>query len=320
MFINSTKLWVTAKDYVMIVVGILLYAFGFCAFILPEKVVIGGVSGLGSIVYFVTANHWGHGIPVAVTQYAVNLLLLAIAWKKVGKTFVIRTIFGATVIAVAVGIFQPMFPTAIVKGQPFMNVLLGAFLCGAGIGMVFVHNGSTGGTDIVAAMVAKVTNVSIGRTMIYVDMCIIGSSYFIFGQVDKVIYGALVLFIVPLMADMIINTNRQAVQFLIISNRWEDIATAINFEARRGCTIIDGKGWYTKHELKILLVVCRKIESVTIFRIIKSIDEHAFITQGHVNGVYGQGFDTIKFKPRKTAHPLPSQPVTGVTENDTAKA
>jgi uncharacterized membrane-anchored protein YitT (DUF2179 family) len=105
-----------------------------------------------------------------------------------------------------------------------------------------------------------------------------------------------VLFIASWVADQIINTNRQAVQFTIFSPLWEEIATAINNEANRGCTVLDGTGWYSKKNVKVLLVMCRKIESVTIFRIIKSIDKDAFITQANVNGVYGQGFDQIKLK------------------------
>ena len=145
-------------------------------------------------------------------------------------------------------------------------------------------------------MVSKHSNVSVGRTMLYTDMCIISSSYLIFHQIETVVYGFVVLVIVSFMADMIINTNRQAVQFTIFSKHWERIANAINNDAHRGCTVLTGMGWYSKQEVKVLLVMCRKIESVTIFRIIKSIDPNAFITQANVNGVYGLGFDAIKLK------------------------
>lgn len=290
MTLNSRRLWLGAQDYIMIVVGICLYAFGFTAFILPEKVVIGGVSGVGSLVYFVS------GIPVAITQYALNLFLLALAYKLVGKQFVIRTIFGATVISLAIGILQPLFTEPLIPQQPFMNVIIGGILCGMGVGMAFTHNGSTGGTDIVAAMVAKVSNVTIGRTMLYVDMTIISSSYLLFHQVDKVVYGFVVLFLTAWVTDQMINTNRQACQFIIFSPKWERIATAINNEAHRGCTVLSGMGWYSKHEVKLLLVMCRKIESVRMFRIIKSIDHNAFVTQANINGVYGEGFDEYKVK------------------------
>lgn len=268
----------------------MFYSFGFSAFILPEKIVIGGVTGIGTIIYFIS------GIPVAVSQYALNLILLAFAYKVVGRQFVLRTLFGASMMSLWIGIMVPLFPHTIVEQQPFMNVIIGGILCGIGLGMVFIHNGSTGGTDIVAAMVSKKTNVSVGRTMIYVDFGIISSSYLITHNIDTVVYGLLVLFLVSFTADYLINTNRQAIQFFIFSPHWEAIATAINNDAHRGCTVLTGMGWYTKHEVKMLLVVCRKIESVTVYRIIKSIDPHAFITQGNVNGVYGQGFDELKLK------------------------
>lgn len=294
MKFEKKKLWMSAKDYVMITIGIFLYVIGFTAFILPEKVVIGGVSGISSLVYF------SIGVPVAITQYAVNLLLLAMAWRTVGKQFVTRTIIGATIIAALIAIFQPLFTQPLVPQQTFMNVILGGILCGLGLGIVFVHNGSTGGTDIVAAMVAKKTNVSIGRTMIYVDFFIISSSFLLFHQLDKIVYGLVILFITSYIADYIIHTNRQAVQFTIFSDHWREIADAINNDARRGCTVCSGMGWYSKKEVKFLVVMCRKIESVTIFRITKSIDPDAFVTQSLVNGVYGKGFDHLKLKIKTT--------------------
>lgn len=294
--ISHKHLWLSVRDYVVIVLGIFLYSFGFTAFIFPEKVVIGGVTGLGTIIFFVTERMFGTGVPVAVSQYALNLILLFFAFRSVGKQFVIRTIFGATVISLFIGVLTPLFKETLVPNQPFMNIILGSLMCGIGLGIVFTHNGSTGGTDIVAAMVSKHSNVSVGRTMLYTDMCIISSSYLIFHQIETVVYGFVVLVIVSFMADMIINTNRQAVQFTIFSKHWERIANAINNDAHRGCTVLTGMGWYSKQEVKVLLVMCRKIESVTIFRIIKSIDPNAFITQANVNGVYGLGFDAIKLK------------------------
>lgn len=286
----KNKIWLSTRDYLLIIVGLLLYAFGFTAFVLPEKVVIGGLAGVGSLVYFIC------GIPVAITSYGLNLILLAIAYRVVGKQFVIRTIFGATFLNLFIFLLQPLFPEPLIAQQTFMNILIGGFLCGVGVGLVFIHNGSTGGTDIVAAMVSKHSNVSIGRMMIYCDFGIISSSFFIFHAIDKVVYGFIVTFLASFMADQIINTTRQAVQFTIISNRWREIADAINNDAHRGCTVLQGMGWYTHAEVKVLLVMCRKIESITIFRIVKSVDNNAFITQCNVNGVYGEGFDRVKLK------------------------
>jgi len=287
-------LWLSSRDYMFIIFGTLLYSFAFTGFILPCKVVIGGVTGVGTLIYFLT------GIPVAISQYIINLILLAIAYRPVGRQFVMKTIFGATCMSVFIGILQPVmqahFPEGVVPGQPFMSIMIAGFLTGWALGLVFIHNGSTGGTDIVAAVVAKKTNVSIGRTMLYVDFCIISSSFLLFHNIDTVIYGLIILFLISFICDQIINSNRQAVQFFIISPQWIKIADAINMQARRGCTVVDGLGWYNKHPVKMLIVVARRMESVTIFRIAKSIDPKAFIIQSLVNGAYGQGFDEIKLK------------------------
>lgn len=287
--LDRHKLWHTTKDYFMIVLGTAIYAFAFAAFILPHDIVIGGVAGISTILYFTLK------IPIAVANYGLNLILLAIAYKIVGRNFVVGTIFGATCISAMMGIAIPLCGD-IFHLDPFLSCVIGGILAGTGIGICFVHGGSTGGTDIVAAMVSKHTNVTIGRMMIYVDMCIISSSYLIFHTIDTVVYGFIVLFMSSYMADLMINTNRQAVQFIIFSSKWQEIATAINNEAKRGCTILTGMGWYSKQEVKILMVMARKIESFVIFRIIKSIDPEAFISQGNVNGVYGKGFDQMKVR------------------------
>ena len=308
MHFKPLNLFTNLKDYLFIILGLLFYGFGFTAFILPHEIVIGGLSGVGTLVYFATNGL----IPVAVTQYACNLLLLGFAFRIVGKTFVWRTIFGATVISLSIGIFEIIFMhlSHPLIADISMSAILGAILCGIGVGLCFVHNGSSGGTDIVAAMVSKVSNVSIGRTMIFCDMLIVTLSFFlpfdgdlqrrVEVRVPLIVYGWVVTFIVAYMTDMVINTNRQATQFIIFSSKWSEIADQINQEAHRGVTVIDGEGWYTKHQVKVLMVWCRKIESVTIFRIVKSIDDNAFITQANVNGVYGKGFDTMKIKMKKS--------------------
>lgn len=285
-------MWLTIKDYFFITLGVCIYTFAFSSFILPHDIVIGGVAGISTLLFFTLK------IPIAVANYGLNLILLAFAYKILGKKFVLATIFGATAISVMLGIMIPLCD-GLFHLDPFMSCVIGGILCGVGIGMAFTHGGSTGGTDIVAAMVAKHTNVTIGRMMLYVDICIISSSYFLFHKIDNVVFGIIVLFMSSYMADLMINTPRQAVQFTIFSRRWQEIATAINTEALRGCTVLDGMGWYSKQPVKMLLVMCRKIESVNIFRIIKSIDPDAIVTQTNVNGVYGKGFDVIKVSTKK---------------------
>ena len=296
------------KDYVMITLGLFTYAFGFTAFILPEKIVIGSVTGLSSLI------HYWLGWNVAVTYYVINIILLCIAFRSVGKQFVLRTIIGATISTICIGFLQPMFPTPIVEGQPFMNVILGAVLCGLGLGVVFTHGGSTGGTDIIAAMVAKHSTISFGRTMMYCDVLIICSSWLLFHSIDKIVYGLIFMVIYSVAADRVINNTRQSVQFQIISKKWQEIADNIIQEAHRGCTVLEGTGWYTKAPVKILMVMCRKHESVHIFRIIKETDREAIITQSNVNSVYGYGFDELKVRTHSKKPAVTEDTVTGTQQ------
>ncbi|MBD5190316.1 MAG: YitT family protein [Bacteroidales bacterium] len=294
------------RDYVMITVGLMLYAIGFTAFILPHDIVIGGMAGLGTLVYFATNKF----VPVAVTMYGVNIILMLSGFKVLGKAFLQRTIFGATGISIFIGAIEGYF-TSVPPLIPdvTMSVVLGGILCGLGIGTIYIHNGTSGGSDIVAALVSKVSNASVGRTLMIVDMSIVGLTFFlpfdgdmqarVQSCVPRIIYGWVIIFIYSYITDLLINTNRQATQFIIFSSQWKEIADRINKDARRGVTVLDGQGWYSKHEVKILMVWCRKIESMSIFRIIKSVDPEAFISQGNVNGVYGKGFDIMKVKMKK---------------------
>lgn len=312
--IKYDSLMHNVKDYIMITFGLVLYAIGFTAFILPHSVVIGGMAGLGTLVYF--ASH--KIIPVAVTMYGVNLMLLAAGWKVLGKDFVMRTIFGATGISIFVGIIEGYFTShpPLLADTP-MSIILGGILCGLGIGTIYIHNGTSGGSDIIAAMVSKVSNVSVGRTLMIVDMTIVGLTFFlpfegdlqarIQATIPRIIYGWVCIFIYSYITDLLINTNRQATQFIIFSSKWKEIADRINQDAKRGVTVMDGEGWYSKQNVKVLMVWCRKIESVLIFRIIKSVDENAFISQANVNGVYGKGFDMMKVKMKKSKSGAPKE-------------
>ena len=274
----------------MIIVGLFIYSFGLTAFLLPEKVVMGGMAGIGSLIYYLS------GFPVGYSVFIINAFLLVLAYKGVGRKFVIRTIFASFAMSFIINILQPLFTEPFIQDQPFVNIILGSVICGLGIGIVFINNGSTGGTDIVAAMINRKRDISIGRTMLYCDLLVISSSYFLFHSVAKIVYGLIILVIVSNMADLVINSNRRSVQFTIFSKHYDKIADAINSQVNRGVTVVDGMGWYSKEPMKVLLVLAKQNESVTIFRIIKSIDPNAFISQAKVNGVYGEGFDTIKVK------------------------
>lgn len=298
---SSRYLLKQARDYFMIVLGLGVFSFGFTAFVLPQKVVTGGVVGVASLLYY--AFGWN----VAVSNLVINALLLLMAFKSVGKQFAMRTVFGATAVSLLIGVMQPLFPHTLVDQQPFMNMVIGAVLCGVGIGTTYAHGGSSAGSDTIAAVVTKYSNVSFGRIMVYCDLTIVSCSYIVFHSIDKIVYGIIFLITYSFIADRVINSSRQAVQFLIFSEKWEDIANAINNVAKRGCTLLHGTGWYTKHDVKMLLVLCRQFESDRIFQIIKSIDKSALISQTYVRGIYGLGFDELKVNLHKFTPEIPDE-------------
>ena len=182
------------------------------------------------------------------------------------------------------------------EGQDFMACIIGAIMCGLGLGVVFNNNGSTGGTDIIAAIVNKYKDVTLGRMIMFCDIIIISSCYFIFNDWRRVIFGFVTLFIIGFVLDYVVNSARQSVQFFIFSKDYAKIADRITKETHRGVTVLDGLGWYSQNNVKVLVVLAYKRQSLDIFRLVKDIDPNAFISQSSVIGVYGEGFDRLKIK------------------------
>lgn len=282
------KLWYPIKDYTLIFFGLFLYALGFTGFLVPNEITTGGMGGIAALIFYATK------IPIDVSFGTLNGILLLISIRILGFKFSIRTIYGVVVLTLLFKVLGSVITEPLIKGETFMSIVIGSMLCGAGVGLVFTSNGSTGGTDIIAAIVNKYKNITFGRMILYCDILIISCSYLIFHSVEKVVYGFVVMVIMSYTIDMIINGIRQSVQFLIFSKDYEQIAESINKEVNRGVTILDGTGWYSKQPVKVIVVMARRTEAMTIFRIVKQIDNNAFISQSNVIGVYGQGFDQIK--------------------------
>ena len=279
------------KDMFFITFGILMYAFGYTAFILPEHVVMGGVAGISALLFY------AFKLPPGIAIWVLNLTMLVIAYRALSKQFVIRTVIGVTILSSLVGVLQPLFeqyPVITPGEDKFMHVLIGGALGGAGLGIVFSHNGSTGGTDIIVALLNKYTRMSFGRAMQTCDICIICSSYFLFHSLETIVYGLAFTLIASFVCDYVVNGTRQTVQFIIISKKYDAIADTINNSVHRGVTLIKGTGWYSKSDVQILIVLARKYESQDVFNLIKRIDPMAMVSQSFCQGVFGSGFDTIK--------------------------
>ena len=289
MQMRIRKVFYSIQDYLMIAIGTLLFGFGFNGFILSNEIVTGGVSGICALIFFATS------IPVSVSYLVINIGLLGFAFKILGFKFLIKTIFGVLSLTISLSLFEWLLKgIPIIKDEPFMAILIGAGICGTGLGLIFSANGSTGGTDIVVAIINKYKNISIGTGMVFLDFFIISSSYILFHDIDKIVFGFVEMGVNSYVLDHIINANRQSIQFLIFSQKYDEIAERILKDLGRGCTLLDGVGGYSQKPTKVVVLLAKKSESVVIFRLIKEIDTQAFISQSNVRGVYGEGFDQIK--------------------------
>lgn len=277
------------RDYIVVVIGLVLYAIGLTGFLIPNKIVTGGLAGISLLI------NYSLGVPVWLSILVINCVLLVFSWFILGRKFVFKTLFGAFGLTLIIGVAEKLITQSILpNADPLMASIIGAICCGAGLGLVYSMNSTTGGTDIVGAIITKYRYISMGRGLMYVDVLIILSSWFLFQSLEKIIYGLIIIAVLYYVVDMVISGARQSVQFFIFSNKYDEIASHINSELRRGCTVVEGMGWYSKHPQKILIVLARKTESTSIFRIVKRIDENAFISQSNVVGVYGKGFDQMK--------------------------
>jgi len=287
------KILDSIKTYVVIAFGLLINSIAWTGFLLPHQISGSGVSGIGAIVFYAT------GIPMGYTYLAINVILILIALKILGARFGIKTIYAVLLSAIMLTILQRLIPEPVVK-EKFMSAILGGMLCGAGLGIVFTQGGSTGGTDIIALIINKYRNISPGRIILMCDVFIISSSYVVLTnlesaqRIETMVYGFVTMAIQAYTLDAILSGNRQSVQILIFSRQYEQIADQITTTLRRGVTVLDGTGWYTKEPQKVIITLVRKQEASDLYRIIKSIDKKAFITVANVMGVYGKGFEELK--------------------------
>lgn len=294
------------RDYFNITLGLMLYTFGFTVFLLPYEIVTGGIAGIGAIVFYATK------FPVQYTFFIINAVLILAALKILGWRFLMKTIYATFMLTFLLEVAQDIvvmpdgtFYKLLGDGNDFMSLVIGCMLTGTALAIVFLNNGSTGGTDIVAAVVNKYHNISLGKVLILVDLCIINSCLFIdtFGSFDvraqKVVFGLCTMFIECTMLDFVMNWQRQSVQFMIFSKHHNEIAEAIAKTTDHSLTILDGHGWYSGKEMKVICLLAKKNESPIIFRLIKTIDPTAFVSQSSVIGVYGEGFDQIKVRVKK---------------------
>ena len=284
----NSKLFNQIRSYTVMLIGLALYAFGITAFLIPLKIAGGGVTGISMLIYYAT------GFGTGYTYFIINIFLVLIAIKVLGVNFGIKTIFSMSIIAVLLTVMQRFVTEPILKDM-FLSSVLSGILGGVGIGLIFNEGGSTGGTDIIAMIINKYRNISPGRIIMYCDVIIIAASFIVLQSVEKLVYGYVSMWVVSYSIDAFLTGAQQSVQLFIVSDKYEQIADFINKESRRGLTVFDGTGWYTKQNVQVIMTVVRQRESPEIFQKIKQIDPEAFISLSKVMGVYGRGFDKLKY-------------------------
>ena len=295
MELKKGRFWEFMKDFLAVNFGIALYALGWAAFLLPYHITTGGLTGMFAIIYYLRK------FPMSAAIFIANGILLLISIKPLGWKFVGKTAYAVFALSSFLEIGQQMMTNPdgsllqiLGPGQDSMACVLGAIFNGLGIGTVFLAGGSSGGWDIIAALVNKKHNVSFGRVLLYLDFIVIGSCWPLFHDWRMVVFGYVALAVYTYVIDMLINSSRQDVQFVIFTRKHQEICDRIISETVHSATVLDGEGYYTHEDVKVVFVIAHKRESLTVLRMIREIDPAAFVSQSRAEGVYGNGFNVIK--------------------------
>jgi uncharacterized membrane-anchored protein YitT (DUF2179 family) len=286
---KKSKVASVLRSHAIITFGLLCTTFGWGAFLIPSNVTGGGVSGIAAIIYFAAK------FPAGVTYLLVNAALILVAMKIVNVNFGLKSVYGVVVFSLLLALFQEVFPDPVVS-DTMLATIVGAILSGIGTGIVFTQGGSAGGSDLIAMMITSQRNISPGRVIMMVDVVVISSSFFIFHSLEQMIYGYCVMVIASYVVDFVLAGSKQSYQLFIFSEKYEEVADNIFSNVKRGLTLVDAQGWYTRKPTKMIMVIVRKYEATDVFKAIKEIDPEAFISMGNVMGVYGKGFDRMKVK------------------------
>ena len=296
---ESNKALATFKSYAIITLGLILYVLAWVVFIIPHQLVGGGVTGISAVIQYCT------GFNVSYSFFIINAVLLLIALKILGPAFGVKTIYAMVVTTLLLRFLPMIIPEEFIKiialdNGKLLSVMIGGTLSALGISLTFSQGGSSGGTDIIALMITKYRAISPGKILLILDIFIIGSSLIVptegsWGvRVANLVYGYVMAGVFSVALDLFVSGSKQSVQIFIFSKNYEKIADRITMDVHRGVTALEGKGWFTKTESTVLLVIARKPELKMLLNLIKEEDPQAFISVASVTGVYGSGFDVIK--------------------------
>jgi uncharacterized membrane-anchored protein YitT (DUF2179 family) len=284
------------RDYFWMTLGVLITAFALDAFLIPNKIAAGGVSGLATVVFYVFKDAGLAAVPVGVTMLVMNVILLAIGIRLRGWRYGAKTIYGAVALSVAVDVMAPFVKDLVpLPNERLLAVLWGGALAGIGMGMVFRVGGNTGGTDIVAQLLTRKVSLGVGQLMLLVDACVLVIAALKFGP-ELALYGAVGVFVTTTTIDVVqqgISTEKAA---FIFSKRDEEIGAAILTELGRGATAFAARGLYSGEERDVIFCVVGLRELDDLKNIVHSLDPEAFVVISDVHEALGEGFKEARIK------------------------
>lgn len=286
--------WKELRSYLIIIFGLFIYVFGWVAFILPNHLVGGGISGVSALLYYAT------GVHVSASYFVINVFLVFLGFRYVGRQFGLKTLFGIIIASLFFEYVPSIVPHRLIEQvQSEHNLMLwavvGGLFEGVGIGITFMQGGNTGGTDIIALIINRYKHINPGRVLLLCDIIIIAAALLLPDRdFLTLVYGYLMVAVSTAAIDMLVQGAKQSFQILVFSSKHELIADHVCQTLGRGVTVLKAMGWYTKKEKDVLLIVVRKFEINSVYRIVKQIDPSAFISTASVAGVFGEGFDPIK--------------------------
>lgn len=288
------------KDYAVITFGSMVTAISINAFLVPYKLAAGGVSGIATVIYYLTDGI----LPVGTLMLLLNIPLFALGIRFIGKKFIFRTIYATILLSVLIDITQPITEEFVkeffmgFKEQPYAQDILlysifGGFLMGAGLGLVFRSRATTGGTDLAARIVNHFAPAyTMGQILLFIDAGVILLAAVSFKSFQLALYSIAALYVSSKVIDALLEGVKFAKALFIISESPKEIASRILKELDRGVTSLKGKGMFTETDKEVLFCVIHRGQLPSIKKIVKEEDEKAFIVLADIREVFGEGFKT----------------------------
>ena len=276
------------KSILTIIFGAAIYAFGLTYFVVPHHLFEGGATGITLITYYL------FNIPISVMTLIINIPLFILAWKIFGAKTLYSSLLGTISLSIWLAIFEKIPLSFNLEGDLVIVALVAGVLLGLGLGIIFNAGGTTGGTDIVARILNKYTNISVGKLLFALDFLILMLILIIFQDLRLVTYTLLFDFIVSRVIDLIGEGGYAGKGFMIITQKPVEVADKINEELGRGVTFISGQGYYSQKDLKIIYCIVARNEMIKMKELIHTIDPRAFITITEAHEILGEGFTFVK--------------------------